>query len=80
MNEKQAYIFFISDSQEERWHRNREISLFYLNRITASEEDQSEILAIENDNNFSSVDSKIGWILDSYQAKAQEMSFKMIVS
>ena len=80
MNEKQAYIFFISDSQEERWHRNLEISLFYLNRITASEEDQSEILAIENDNNFSSVDSKIGWILDSYQAKAQEMSFKMIVS
>ena len=80
MNEKQAYIFFISDSQEERWHRNREISVFYLNGITVGEEDQCEVLAIENDNNFSSVDSKIGWILDSYQAKAQEMSFKMIVS
>ena len=80
MNEKQAYIFFISDSQEERWHRNREISLFYLNRITVGEDDKCEVLAIENDNNFSSVDSKIGWILDSYQAKAQEMSFKMIVS
>ena len=80
MNEKQAYIFFISDSQEERWHRNLEISLFYLNRITVDEDDKCEVLAIENENNFSSVDSKIGWILDSYQAKAQEMSFKMIVS
>ena len=80
MNEKQAYIFFISDSQEERWHRNREISLFYLNRITVGEDGECEVLAIENDNNFSSVDSKIGWILDSYKAKAQEMSFKMIIN
>ena len=77
MNEKEAYIFFISDSQEERWHRNREISLFYLNRITVGEEDQCEVLAIENDNKFSSVDSKIEWILDSYQAKVPKVSFKM---
>ena len=77
MNEKQAYIFFISDSQEERWHRNREISVFYLNGITVGEEDQCEVLAIQNDNNFSSVDSKIEWILDSHQAQVPKVSFKM---
>ena len=52
MSEKQAYIFFISDSQGEPWHRNREISLFYLNGITVGEEDQCEVLLVVDYENF----------------------------
>ena len=59
MNEKQVFIFFISDSQEERWHRNREICLTYLNRITVGEEDQCEVLLVINDRNFTTIDSTI---------------------
>ena len=74
MFEKQAYIFFISDSSEERWHRNREITVFYLNRITVSEEDQSEVLFVVDDKNLPTVGSKCDLF---YQAQVQGMSFKM---
>ena len=77
MNEKQAYIFFISDSQEERWHRNREITLFYLNRITVNEEDQCEVLLVVDDKNLPRDGSNIRSILDAYQAQVQGASFKM---
>ena len=81
MSEKQAYIFFISDSQGEPWHINREISLFYLNGITVAEEEQCEVLSVVDDDNFlsfSRVDSKIELILYSYQAKVQGISFKWV--
>ena len=77
MNEKQAYIFFISDSQEERWHRNREITLFYLNRISVIEEDQCEVLLVVDDKNFPGDRSNIHSILDAYQAQVQGVGFKM---
>ena len=81
MSEKQAYIFFISDSQGEPWHIHREISLFYLNGITVAEEEQCEVLSVVDDDNFlsfSRVDSKIELILYSYQAKVQGISFKWV--
>ena len=77
MNEKQAYIFFISDSQEERWHRNREITLFYLNRITVIEEDQCEVLLVVDDKNFPRIGSNKQSILDAYQAQIQGVGFTM---
>ena len=77
MNEKQAYIFFISDSQEERWHRKREITLFYLNRITVIEEDQCEVLLVVDDKNFPRIGSNKQSILDAYQAQIQGVGFTM---
>ena len=76
MSEKQAYIFFISDSQVERWHRNREITLFYLNRITVSEEYQCEVLLVVDDKNLPR-DIQIQSILDAYQAQVKGAGFKM---
>ena len=75
----QTKYMSISDSQGERWHRNRQISLFYLNGITVGEEDQGEVLSVVDDDNFlsfSRVGSKIELILYSYQAKVPGISFK----
>ena len=47
MKEKQAFIFFVSDSPFE-WGRNREIFLFYLNRISVNEDDQCEVILVED--------------------------------
>ena len=47
MNEKQAFIFFVSDSPYE-WQRNQEIFLFYLNRISVNEDDQCEIIEVKD--------------------------------
>ena len=47
MKEKQAFIFFVSDSPHE-WERNQEIFLFYLNRISVNEDDQCEVILVED--------------------------------
>ena len=47
MKEKQAFIFFVSDSPFE-WERNQEIFLFYLNRISVNEDDECEVILIED--------------------------------
>ena len=47
MKEKQAFIFFVSDSPFE-WERNQEIFLFYLNRISVNEDDQFEVILVED--------------------------------
>ena len=46
MKEKQAFIFFVSDSPHD-WERNREIFSLYLNRITVDESDECEVISIE---------------------------------
>ena len=47
MKEKQAFIFFVSDSPYE-WQRNQEIFLFYLNRISVNEDDQCEVISVKD--------------------------------
>ena len=47
MKEKQAFIFFVSDSPFE-WERNQEIFLFYLNRISVNEDDQCEVILVQD--------------------------------
>ena len=45
MKEKQAFIFFVSDSPHD-WERNREIFSLYLNRIAVDENDECEVISI----------------------------------
>ena len=45
MKEKQAFIFFVSDSPH-GWERNREIFALYLNRIAVDENDECEVISI----------------------------------
>ena len=47
MKEKQAFIFFLSDSPFE-WETNQEIFLFYLNRISVNEDDECEVILVED--------------------------------
>ena len=69
----QFFIFLVSSSPH-KWRRNREISNFYMNRIIVEEDDQFEVIAVENLENWDNecfvekTDISIKKAFDFYQA------------